>query len=65
MAKVTLYNDDEAGRAIRVVIINPVSDGPMKGDILEADSGCHQFQVRNGEMLIITTAEKNAPVGKI
>lgn len=60
MAQVTVYNDDEAGRAIRVVVINPFTDGPMKGDVLEAGSGCHQFHVRNSEMLIITTVEKES-----
>lgn len=59
MAKVTIYNDDPAGRAIRVVKLNPFSDSDAKGEILEADSGCHQFHVRNGELLIITTAEKD------
>ena len=64
MATVTIYNDDAHGRAIRVVQINPYSATISEPKIQEASKdgggGCGSYEVRNGEMLIITTAEKDS-----
>lgn len=68
MATVTIYNDDQYGRTIRIVTVNPFSATISEAKILEAvASGAgtggspESFEVRNGTMLIITTAEKDAP----
>lgn len=65
MAKVTIYNDDDHGRAIRVVRCNPFSATISEAEIIETSSDTRQeskqYNVRNGEMLIITTAEKDSP----
>jgi hypothetical protein len=46
------------------VQVNPFSATISEPKIQEASKdsggGCHQYQVRNGEMLIITTAEKDS-----
>jgi hypothetical protein len=47
MATVTVYNDDEHGRAIRVVQVNPFSANISEPKIQEASKdsggGCHQL----------------------
>jgi hypothetical protein len=65
MADVTIYNDDPHGRAIKLVVMNPFAATISEIKILESggNSGnneSHSVKVRNGEMLIITTAEKDS-----
>jgi hypothetical protein len=66
MATVTVYNDDAHGRAIRIVTVNPFAATISEAKIMEATApgsghggSPESFEVRNGTMLIITTAEKD------
>jgi hypothetical protein len=59
MATVTIYNDDKHGRAIRIVTVNPFASTISEAAILEADKS-DSYEVRNGTMLIVTTAEKDS-----
>lgn len=64
MARVTIYNDDEHGRAIRVTRMNPYTDAPLESVVMPASTDSHSeskgFEVRNGELLVIVTAEKDS-----
>jgi hypothetical protein len=66
MAKITIYNDDEYGRAVRVIKVNPYTAEQAPAVIIEARTGpiesAHCFEVRNGELLVVATAEKDSPV---
>jgi hypothetical protein len=70
MARVTVCNDDPHGRAIKVVKINPYTAAIQEAHLLETDNTgdtettySQQYELRNGELLIITTAEKDSPGG--
>lgn len=62
--KVTIYNDDEHGRDIQVVQLNPYG-ASVKGITVQKNAGdmtkAEQYDLRNGELLIISTAERETP----
>lgn len=59
---VTIYNDDEFGRDIQVVHLNPYG-GSVKAITVQnadekSDTKCEQYKLKNGELLIVSTAEQ-------
>jgi hypothetical protein len=59
---VTVYNDDEFGRDIQVVQLSPygmrVKEITIQRPEENGGSKCQQYQLKNGELLIVSTAEK-------
>ena len=60
---VTIYNDDAHGHDIQVVQLNTCGSN-VRTTVQEAgDSGdkhCQQYKLKNGELLIVSTAERVA-----
>lgn len=63
--EVTIYNDDEHGQDIQVLQINPYGAQSFPPVVQEAGEGGknhhHCYKLRNGELLIVSTAEKELP----